>query len=87
MVYGGHGQSLLLTDSFEIDSTVKSSTRCYLAKQPSFRKYHVIITIVCSCNIYHVSENFREYCVGYELMDIVSPQERSIRRPFCLGNK
>ena len=62
----------------------KSSTRCYLAKQPSFREYHVIITIVCSCNIYHVSENL--YCVGYELMDIVSPQEKSIRWPFCLVN-
>ena len=63
-----------------------SSTKCYLAKQPSFRKYHVIITIVCSCNIDHVSENFREYCVGYELMHIVSPQERSGGRPFCLVN-
>ena len=58
----------------------KSSTRCYLAKQPSFRKYHVIITIVCSCNIYHFSENV--YCVGYELMYIVCPQERSVRQPL-----
>ena len=58
----------------------KGSTRCYLAKQPPFRKYHVIITIVCSCNIYHVTVNL--YCVGYELMDIVSPQERSIGGHF-----